>query len=107
MNRGDVWWVNFDPSIGGEIQKRRPAIIVSNDRVNRYLNRVQVVPITTNVARCYPGEVFIALNSNRRKAMADQITTVSKQRIGRFEGRISDADLRNLEHVILGQLGMT
>ena len=44
MNRGEVWWVNFDPSIGGEIQKRRPAIIVSNDVANRHLNRVQVVP---------------------------------------------------------------
>ncbi len=106
MNRGDVWWVNFDPSIGGEIQKPRPAILVSNDRVNRHLNRVQVVPMTSNVARCYPGEVFITLNGHRRKAMADQIATVSEQRSGRLEGRISDADLKRVEGAILTQLGI-
>lgn len=44
MKRGEVWWVNFNPSIGGEITKRRPAVIVSNDIANRYLNRIQVVP---------------------------------------------------------------
>ena len=59
MKRGDVWWVEFDPSLGSEIRKTRPAIIVSNDSANRNLLRVVVIPISTNATRVYPGETQV------------------------------------------------
>ena len=57
--RGEVWWVAIDPSLGAEIRKTRPAVIVSKDVANRLLNRVQVVPLTRSTPRLYPGEAYV------------------------------------------------
>ena len=107
MKRGEVWWVNFDPSIGGEIQKERPAVIVSNDIANRLLNRVQVVPLTSSVERLYPSEAYVTLNDRQHKAMADQLTTVSKKRLTNSIGKLSKSDLQAVERIIKIQLGLS
>ena len=104
--RGEVWWINFDPSVGGEIRKVRPAIVISNDAANGALNRMQVVPITSNVERLYPGEAYVALNGERRKAMADQLATVSKIRLRDRLGVISAGDMAGVERAIRIQLGL-
>ena len=106
MNRGEVWWVNFDPSVGGEIQKQRPAVIVSNDAANRFLNRLQVVPMTSRMDRVYPSEAVVRVGRQQSKVMADQITTVSKQRLADRMGRLSGSDLAKVEHVLMIQLGL-
>ena len=106
MRRGEVWWVNFDPSVAGEIHKKRPAIIISNDAANRYLNRVQVVPLTSRVDRVYPSEAVVKVRRGQSKAMADQLTTVSKQRLINQMGKLSAEDMGKVEHAVMVQLAL-
>jgi mRNA interferase MazF len=106
MNRGEVWWINFDPSVGGEIRKKRPAIIMSNDASNKHLNRLQVIPVTSNVERLYPSEAFVTINGKLNKALADQLTTVSKLRMINQMGKISREDMWQVERAIKVQLAM-
>lgn len=106
MKRGEVWWVNFDPSVGGEVRKLRPAVIVSNDAANKHLNRLQVIPLTTNVDRVYPSEASLQLRGKPHKAMADQLTTVSKARLGDRLGRVSEKDMQAVEQAMRVQLGL-
>ncbi len=106
MKRGEVWWVEFDPSIGSEIRKTRPVIILSNDAANRNLSRVVVIPMSSNVARLYPGEALVSVAGAQSKAMADQIMAADKVRLKSQLGEVSRADMEGVEEAIKVHLGL-
>lgn len=79
--RGDVFWVDFNPSVGSEIQKIRPALVVSNNSANTHASRVIVAPITSNTKKAYLFEVVIQLPMLNGKILLDQIKSFDKSRL--------------------------
>lgn len=106
MQRGEVWWVEFDPAIGSEIRKTRPGVIVSNNAANRNLSRVIVVPLTSNTERIFPGEARISVAGTDSKAMADQLMTADKVRLKSRLCELSKSDMLSVEAAMRVQLAL-
>ena len=115
MTRGDVWWVDFGPSIGGEIRKTRPAVIVSNDGANTTAARLQrgvitIVPVTSNVARIYPFQIMLPAERcglpMDSKAQAEQVRSIAVERVGQRVGQLPAALISDLEDALRLHLGL-
>src|SRR5260364_420809 len=106
MQRSEVWWVEFDPGVGREMRRTRPAVIVSNSAANRNLARVVVVPLSSNTGRQYPGETVVTVGGQSSKAMADQIMAADKARLKNQIGTLSKADMLAVEDAIKVHLAL-
>jgi len=104
--RGDIYWVALDPSLGTEIRKTRPAVVVSNDSCNAHGMRVVVLPITSNVSSLYPGEARIDVRGKPGRALGDQIRSIDKSRLRSRVGRLSQDELEAVDDALRITLGL-
>jgi mRNA interferase MazF len=106
MQRGEVWWVNFDPSQGSEIQKCRPAVILMINSINTSRRTVVVVPLSS-AANPYPPVVISIPSAGQNSvAVCDQLRAIDKNRTQKCIGRISTSDLATLSSAVKAVLGL-
>lgn len=99
MKQYDIYLVNLDPTIGSEIQKTRPCVIISPDDMNKYLRTVQVAPMTTS-PREYPWRVTIVFRRKKGAIAPDQIRTIDKQRLVKKVGALDTDYIRQLKSIL-------
>ena len=108
--RREIYWANLDPTIGSEIAKIRPVLIVSNDINNQYAATVSVLPITSNVSKVYPYEVIVSPQESGlkkpSKVKANQIRTLDKRRIGKKMGFLKSVKMKEINQAMLIHLAM-
>lgn len=104
--RGEVYWVALDPTVGTEIKKTRPAVVVSNDSCNRHGGRVVVLPVTSNVDSLYPGEALVRIKGQPGRALGDQIRSLDKIRLQSRIGSLTTADMAAVDEALLVTLGI-
>lgn len=91
VRRFDVYLVNLDPTIGSEIKKTRPCLVISPDEMNRWIRTIIIAPMTTK-GRPYPTRVFCQFQGKEGQVVLDQIRTVDRSRLIRKLGRLSDSE---------------
>lgn len=97
VRRGEIWWVNLDPTRGSEIRKTRPAVVITADALNRARRTVVIVLLSTGPAARPPIVVAAPSAGPNSVAVCDQLRAVDKQRLTRNSGRLSTADLQTIE----------
>jgi mRNA interferase MazF len=104
IKRGNIYLANLNPTVGSEINKTRPVIVISNNINNQYSNTITILPVTSNTTSIYPFEVFLPAGSanlpKNSKAKADQIRTIDKERLIREIGSLSGELVKDIEEAI-------
>ncbi len=112
MKRGDIYYADLEPTVGDEIKKKRPVLVVSNNANNRAANTVTIIPITSNIKKIYPFEVLLTAGetnlSKDSKAQCHQIRTISKLRIqnNKVEGSANSDILHRISLALKLHLGI-
>lgn len=99
IERFSVYWVNLDPTKGSEIKKIRPCIVVSPDELNRHLNTVIIVPLTSTIRNC-PFRVRCLVADKEGEAAIDQLKTVDKSRIGKYVSSLRKSEIKQMKEVL-------
>ncbi len=111
IKRGSVWLANLDPTVGSEIRKTRPVIVVSNDVNNTNNNVVTILPVTSNISHVFSFEVLLPKNTGGlpkdSKAKADQIRTLDKSRLIKSLGILPDTYIGLIDDVMKLHLALT
>ncbi|RKS42500.1 mRNA interferase MazF [Gillisia mitskevichiae] len=98
LKQYSVVLVNLDPTIGSEIKKTRPCVIVSPNELNKYLKTIVVVPMTSNLNK-YPTRVSVKSNGQKGMMAIDQIRTIDKSRIIKTFDKLTSSEIRKLKDV--------
>ena len=96
-SRGEIWWVNLDPTVGSEIRKTRPAVDLTTNSLNRVRSTVVVVPLSNGPRARAPIVVATPSAGSASVAVCDQLRSVDKARLTARIGSLSMADLRQVE----------
>jgi len=99
INQYQIVLVNLDPTIGSEIKKTRPCVIISPDEMNKYLRTIVIAPMTTT-SRKYPTRIEIKHDGKIGWVVIDQIRTIDKQRIIKTLGRLSSPEIKEVKSVL-------
>ena len=94
-----IFFINLDPTIGSEIKKTRPCVVISPDEMNKHLRTVVIAPLTSS-AKNYPTRVKVSHNKVFGQCVIDQIRTIDKQRIIRHLGELSNNEIKDIKSVI-------
>lgn len=105
MKRYDIRWASLDPVVGAEMAKTRPVVIVSLDALNEHLATVTVCPLTTRLHPTWRTRLAIRVQGHEAEIAVDQIRTVSKKRLGRSLGTLSDRKAAELRRLITEMYG--
>jgi mRNA interferase MazF len=104
--RGEVWWVDLDPTRGSEIEKTRPCLVISDDRANRYRKTHVVLALSTTSPKQWPYYVPVVSIGPATQAVVDQLRAVDKSRFGKRKGRVSKADMDRIDAALGSVLGL-